>query len=153
MVHAGAVSRLTSWLGACAPDGSRDLTYSVEIHYFHLTYWGAFFFFKRVIFEEKLVSGIWSSGKKGERYRSFSPGRTLVRGSYTTNPMKALVYISSHQRRPSPRSITDFVVQAVFTACRGQALPQHAWEATGRDGSDRWQLGVTEIVKGFPSLF
>lgn len=35
----------------------------------------------------------------------------------------------------------DLVFQAVFF-CRGRAQPQHAWEATGRDGSDRWQLGV-----------
>lgn len=75
-----------------------------------------------------------------------------MRGSYTTYPMNTLVCISSHQRRQAPRSITVIVVQVVFTACRGRAQPQHAWEATGRDGSDRWQLGVAEIVKGFPSL-
>lgn len=38
----------------------------------------------------------------------------------------------------------------------GRAQPQHAWEATGRDGSDRWQCvcmaGVAEIVKDFPSV-
>ncbi|XP_008574247.1 PREDICTED: potassium voltage-gated channel subfamily C member 3 [Galeopterus variegatus] len=41
------------------------------------------------------------------------------------------------RRRPAHESITDLVVYAALTPRRGPAQPQHVWEATGRDGSDR----------------
>lgn len=38
----------------------------------------------------------------------------------------------------TPQSITDFVVLSLLASRWRRPQPQQAWEATGRDDSDRW---------------